>query len=70
VKQKAPAERRGLFWFIQTLSLVFGWLEDLAATVHTGLEIDMVWAAKFTRILVFNECITFQTVMRTAHTAA
>jgi hypothetical protein len=68
--EKAPAEWRGLFNLIEIARLVFGWLENLAAAIHTGLKIDMVRAAKLTRILVFDESVTFQTVMRTAHAAA
>src|SRR5215204_2921454 len=45
-------------------------LEDLAAAVHAGLEVDMVRAAKLARILVLDIGRGFERVGRAAHAAA
>src|SRR3954447_342969 len=59
--REAVPERSGLGGFH---------LEDLAAAVHAGLEVDMVRAAKLARILVLDIGRGLERVGRAAHAAA
>src|SRR5580693_7186901 len=51
--------------------LSFGLLgEDLPAAVHAGLKIDVVRAAQFARVLVFDVSGRFECICRPAHAAS
>jgi uncharacterized OsmC-like protein len=70
-QNKTPAKQAGVKYSTDsTPSLVFRRLENLTSAIHTCFQVNVVRAAKFTRILVFDKRVAFEAVMRTAHSAA
>src|SRR5829696_7233149 len=69
-KRTAPERRRSGRRLPESSGLRGFHLEDLAAAVHAGLEVDVVRAAKLARILVLDIGRGLQRVGRAAHAAA
>ena len=66
--QKSPGHARAPSFERDALEALFD-LHDLTATIHTGLQIDMVRAMQFACGLVLDISIAFQRVMCAAHVA-
>src|SRR5215218_4868459 len=69
-KRTAPERRRSGRRLPESSGLRGFHLEDLAAAVHAGLEVDVVRAAKLARILVLDIGRGLERVGRAAHAAA
>jgi hypothetical protein len=63
VIKKAPHTLQGFHLDVWQSTLVLLRRQDLAATIHAGFQVNMVWAAKLARILVLNKAVWTKSVV-------
>jgi hypothetical protein len=68
-KTKKAALMDGLFWNVINLCVGFG-AQNLATFIHAGLQVDVVWTAKFAGHFVFNPGHSLHFLAGAAHANA